>query len=231
MLESILFKEKEFTDETKTSFKRDLNRLLEFNLKDIKYIIDNSYPIMSTLHIRKKQEVVRSIAEKLDQPEFIIKSCVNIINSFVYVICDDDYAGDTPKIWANDMVSLDFMPSSQKTKIIDSLTYLEKSLPDEIKTKIDSERFVRGVQNVYTGISHSVDFRASFSESYNLLEPIEEFNPKITGLTPLAHLQFSYSDYEDHEVTFQVEEDQLKRIIKYLKAVQKELTVLKEFNN
>lgn len=199
-----------------------INEFTDKQLEEIAFRLkETNYPIEKA----EREKICSELAKKFNIPEFK----VNYIFRFSYFIInqleDNKIFYETLK---HDIKKEESLDDASKKKLVNYFNNLMDS-KEYFLRKMISEYKTKGLTFI-EDISFACDLRARFeSEFIYEKENIENYIPKLHDFIPVMILRFELNDGEDTKiVSFQIDENNLNKLIAVLLAGQKQLKVSKE---
>ena len=223
-MKSILFSSFDPMDKDNTEFTNDLQHLVNTNEEQWNIIMDYLPKLFISVPTSERKATKQELSKKSGLSLVEIQHDLSVISFFFNQFSDKSKGifNDTPKSWADDLQSMGILKPDKVTFFISIMKQLKDKFKSTVSPILTEQQYQIGVIPTFSSIETTVEMRAMFENEYELETPVEDYIPKIIGVTPIISVVISASRGDSREFVFQASPSQIKTFIESLRSTLKE---------
>lgn len=230
---SKLFSRFDLDDKDNEPFRAHLRATLDLSAEQRDACIEALPSLRLAQMSNERDKITGQLADKTGLTHVVLGHALNVmqffLNKLIQVLDEDLLQGDDSEKWAQDLIVRKCMSESERSTFIEMVNSLSEKVVPKVRGEVRRREFVNGVLPCFRSFGTTVEMRAVLKETYDWLQPYEDYSPEVLDVTPVVSMHIGLNRGTPSDVFFQVEERDLDLLINSLEATKKELFVLREF--
>lgn len=223
---------KNFTNLDVDKFQQHLATLYNLTEEEQDKLIEGLLQVVRKNTVGEVDEVIESTIQEIDKPKDELLKAFSILR---YIYNEWSPISDFTDLLLKDLQELDLIPEKdgeEETNTYEFFLRLFSAIEEDNKHRMKKLYKASGVPN-YIGLSAIVDFRPYFDAPYGTgnIKDVDEYNPVCLGWFPKTILNLTIDKGPVKTLNFQIDEVQIKNMIKILKSSLKDIEAAKRSVN
>lgn len=208
------------------AFARDLRDTLNLDRKTRNACLGRLVQIVLARTSTQEHNFIEQLAEKLQEDPLRLLRVFGIMKFLLAAFRRDEIPDTDPPKWANDFVELEWVNENTRPVFEDLLKCIKEDILDKVNHKMQCRKTAAGVLPSFSGCAFTVELRPVKDNNYRWGMLLDEYNPRITGITPVVSASISVDEGTPKTFYFQADEEEIDHLITTLQATKKDLAEL-----
>ena len=210
-------------------FRRDLNQLLSLSELDRSACLEAlaQHRLARTTGHRKAH--MDALMTSVEAERDSIENALSVLRFLLDALMKRDTPERDYDDWASDLLEYDLLANKHMSTFKQVVDYLVSKILPEVAPLIKERRAASGVLPVLASGSASVEMRAVRETLYRWGRPVDEYEPEVVGVTPIASIHICVDEGQVEDLYFQADEQDLEFLISMLLAAKKDIRALRAY--
>ena len=227
-MKSKLFSKLDMTRDER--FEKDLHVLLSLKNSAIEHLAVHAAKVWLARGDEETDMAADEASRELKVPRAQLDHALRLSNFLISkFLRDKEGYGDRPENIVSDVeTSFDISLGEKRAPVLTLVKDLKKLAEQKADMRL-RQRYALSSLPVLKSMSVSADYRLVFDKRFGISSKISSYQPECLGAVPVAIVQLVFDSNPTENVFFQADKRTLHILIDYLRAVDKELDIGRDF--
>ncbi len=226
-MKSKLFDNFDPEEDRNKALQRDLGRFLGMSGPQR----DACVAALGELAISYTRDASRQLMEKVQRETgcsgVTVEGVLHMLRYFLSRMVDLKTRDDEPQAWGEDLVSYSYLKPDETPIFIDHMDRIRREIVPNVTAHLRQREYSAGVLPSLREIGITVELRAVREDIYHWTTPVDQYQPRIIDVVPVASIHIGVDTGYPEDFFFQVDENELQLLIDDFAAAKKDIMELR----